>query len=51
MINHFTKNASISISEFKELTNLSRKFSVPLLEHFDKTKFTHRHGDVRKINE
>ena len=46
-----SSKGAISISEFKELTNLTRKFSVPLLEYFDKIKFTYRCGDLRKINE
>ncbi|MGB5687453.1 MAG: SelB C-terminal domain-containing protein [Candidatus Electrothrix sp.] len=32
---------------FKDLTGLSRKFSIPLLEYFDKIKLTIRVGDKR----
>ncbi|HPQ60419.1 MAG TPA: SelB C-terminal domain-containing protein, partial [Syntrophales bacterium] len=32
---------------FRDLTNLSRKFIIPLMEYFDKTKLTMRVGDHR----
>ena len=38
----------MSMAEFKELTGLSRKYAVPLLEHFDRLGITARSGDVRK---
>jgi len=46
---HFTTNDSLSPTDFKELTGLSRKFSIPLLEYMDRQKFTMRVGDVRKL--
>ncbi|MDI9571186.1 MAG: selenocysteine-specific translation elongation factor [Pseudomonadota bacterium] len=36
---------------FKELTNLSRKFIIPLMEYFDATKLTVRSGDCRLLRE
>jgi len=33
--------------EFRELTGLSRKFMMPLLEFFDQEKLTIRVGDKR----
>ena len=36
---------------FKDLTGLSRKFSIPLLEYFDKIKVTMRVGDKRILRE
>jgi selenocysteine-specific elongation factor len=35
--------------EFKELTGLSRKYAIPLLEFFDKQKLTIRVGDKRQL--
>jgi selenocysteine-specific elongation factor len=35
--------------DFKELTGLSRKFAIPLLEFMDKEKLTMRVGDKRKL--
>ena len=49
ILKHFTNHGSLSIIEFKGLTNLSRKYSVPLLEYFDKIKFTYRTGNERKL--
>lgn len=46
---HFAANESLSPTDFKDLTGLSRKFSIPLLEYLDKQKITMRVGDVRKL--
>ena len=35
--------------EFKEMTQLSRKFMIPLLEYFDRIKVTMRIGDKRVL--
>ena len=32
---------------FKEMTGLTRKFIIPLMEYFDMTKLTMRTGDFR----
>jgi selenocysteine-specific elongation factor len=37
----------MNMADFKELTGLSRKFAVPLLEYFDRKGVTARSGDVR----
>ncbi len=39
----------IDAPRFKELTGLTRKFSIPLLEYFDKIKLTIRIGDKRVL--
>jgi selenocysteine-specific elongation factor len=36
-------------TDFREQTNLSRKFLIPLLEHFDSEKLTIRVGDKRVL--
>ena len=41
--------ASFGVKEFKELTGLSRKFAVPLLEYLDTQRVTRRVGDERII--
>ena len=43
------KNKRMTIPEFKKITNLSRKYAVPILEYLDKNKFTFRSGDSRKL--
>jgi len=42
-------NARFGVKEFKELTGLSRKFAVPLLEYLDGQRVTRRVGDERVI--
>jgi len=46
---HFSSNPEMTVSEFKELANTSRKYAVPLLEYFDKKKITYREGNARKL--
>lgn len=36
-------------TDFKSLTGLSRKFAIPLLEYLDKSQFTQRVGDKRRL--
>jgi selenocysteine-specific elongation factor len=45
------KKGEIDMPAFKDLTGLSRKFSIPLLEYFDKIKVTIRVGDKRILRE
>ena len=47
---HFKNNDTLSVKDFKEITNTSRKFAVPLLEYLDKNKITYRIGNERKKN-
>jgi selenocysteine-specific elongation factor len=42
---------SIDVPGFKELTGVSRKYAIPLLEHFDRRRVTRRDGDKRIILE
>lgn len=43
------ENNGITPNEFRELTGLSRKFMIPLLEYFDQEKLTIRVGDKRQL--
>lgn len=43
------KNGEITPAEFREITGLSRKFMIPLLEYFDQEKTTIRVGDKRML--
>jgi selenocysteine-specific elongation factor len=40
---------SIDVSAFKELTGLSRKYAIPLLEYFDRERVTCRVGEKRQV--
>jgi selenocysteine-specific elongation factor len=43
------ENKEINMGQFKNLTGLSRKFAVPLLEYFDLVKITMRLGEKRVL--
>ncbi len=45
---HLDDSGQITPAEWKNLTGASRKYSIPLAEHFDSEKITLRVGDVRK---
>jgi selenocysteine-specific elongation factor len=44
---HLREKGEITPPEYRELTGLSRKFLIPLLEYFDSEKLTIRVGDKR----
>jgi selenocysteine-specific elongation factor len=46
---HLQEHGEIDAQAFKELTGLSRKFAIPLLEWFDKERLTLRVGDKRVL--
>ena len=43
------KSAKIDVGKFKELTGVSRKYAIPLLEYLDRERVTKRVGDAREI--
>ncbi|MEW6520696.1 MAG: selenocysteine-specific translation elongation factor [Thermodesulfobacteriota bacterium] len=47
MVDYLQREGDIDAPRFKDLTGLTRKFSIPLLEYFDKIKVTLRVGDKR----
>jgi len=46
---HLRAKGEIVPNEFRELTGLSRKYMIPLLEYFDQEKLTIRVGDKRLL--
>jgi selenocysteine-specific elongation factor len=44
-----SKSASIDVAGFKDLTGVTRKYAIPLLEYFDRERVTRRVGDKREI--
>ena len=42
---------SLAAGAFKDLLDTSRRYAIPLLEHFDETGLTRRQGDVRVLRE
>jgi selenocysteine-specific elongation factor len=51
LVAHLAEKTEIDMPAFKDMTGLSRKFSVPLLEYFDRIKVTIRVGDKRILRE
>jgi selenocysteine-specific elongation factor len=43
------KSTKIDVAQFKELTGVSRKYAIPLLEYLDRERVTKRVGDAREI--
>ena len=51
LVEFLREHGEISTPQFKEMTQASRKYTIPLLEYFDTRKFTIRIGDIRKLRE
>lgn len=49
LVAFLTEHGEITAPQFKELVGQTRKFTIPLAEHFDKRKVTLRVGEVRKL--
>jgi len=43
------KSSKMDVAKFKELTGVSRKYAIPLLEYLDRERVTRRVGDAREI--
>ncbi|HEY2846917.1 MAG TPA: SelB C-terminal domain-containing protein, partial [Pyrinomonadaceae bacterium] len=44
-----TSDRLIDVPKFKELTGVSRKYAIPLLEYLDSERVTRRAGDKRVV--
>lgn len=49
LIRFLKENESITTPEFKEMTKVSRKYVIPLIEYFDSINRTIRVGDTRQL--
>jgi selenocysteine-specific elongation factor len=49
LVAFLNKNGEITTPQFKELTGISRKYLIPLIEYFDSKNVTIRVGDIRKL--
>ncbi|HTP64109.1 MAG TPA: selenocysteine-specific translation elongation factor [Geobacteraceae bacterium] len=49
LVARLKEKGEITPAEFREITGLSRKFMIPLLEYFDREKVTIRVGDRRLL--
>jgi len=49
VVEHKSKSPRMDVAQFKELTGVSRKYAIPLLEYLDRIRVTRRVGDTREI--
>ncbi len=49
VVDFLQRNKEMTPPQFKDLSQVSRKFAIPLLEHFDGKKLTMRIGDKRVL--
>jgi selenocysteine-specific elongation factor len=45
----FSKKPEMTVAEFRDILNTTRKYALPFLEYLDSNKITLRVGDVRKL--
>jgi selenocysteine-specific elongation factor len=39
----------MDVARFKQITGLSRKYAIPLLEHLDRERITCKQGETRLV--
>ncbi len=49
LVSFLKENESITTPQFKDMTGVSRKFVIPLIEYFDSIHLTIRVGDTRQL--
>ncbi len=49
LVDFLQENGEISTPQIKDLTGVSRKYTIPLIEYFDRTQVTVRVGDSRVL--
>ncbi len=49
LVDFLTESGEITTPQFKEMTGVSRKFVIPLIEYFDASNLTIRVGDTRQL--
>ena len=49
IMDFYKRKEEMTTQEFKELTGLSRKFAIPLVEYLDQQKITIRVGEIRRL--
>lgn len=51
LVAYLREHGEISTPQFKDMTQASRKYTIPLLEYFDTQRITIRVGDTRRLRE
>jgi selenocysteine-specific elongation factor len=44
---HFDSQNEMNVADFKNISGLTRKFAIPVLEYSDKQGWTNREGNLR----
>jgi selenocysteine-specific elongation factor len=47
ILSHIAAHGRLGVSDLREMLGASRKYAIPLLEHFDRQRVTRRQGDYR----
>lgn len=50
VLRHFSRHDTLTVIEFRDLLNTSRRYVLAFLEHLDALGLTHRQGDYRRLN-
>jgi len=45
----YAKKADMTVGEFRDILNTSRKYALPFLEYLDSSRITMRVGDIRNF--
>ena len=48
---HFAEKDELTLAEFRDLLNTSRKYALAVLEYFDKNKILKKEGDIRRMGQ
>lgn len=49
LIQYLKEKGEINTTQFKEMTGASRKYTIPIMEYFDRLRLTVRVGDNRVL--
>jgi selenocysteine-specific elongation factor len=49
VVEYKARSNHLNVTAFKEITGLTRKYAIPLLEYLDREHVTRREGDERVI--
>jgi selenocysteine-specific elongation factor len=43
------RGQTLDVARFKQMTGLSRKYAIPLLEYLDRQRVTRKNGELRSV--
>jgi len=46
---HFAEHEELTLAEFRDMMNTSRKYALAILEYYDKNKILKKDGDIRRM--